>query len=85
MADGLVDERAVAGEAPGEQAAEAGYVPLNVWADTMPEPVPSIADGHPVELGAPQVLRPKWWDRLLGTVLGKAVSALNEDRDRIQP
>ena len=51
----------------------------------MPEPVPSIADGHPVELGAPQVLRPKWWDRVLGSVLGKAVSALNEDRDRIQP
>ena len=49
----------------------------------MPEPVPSIADGHPVELGAPQVLRPKWWDRVLGKVLGKAVASINSDSDRM--
>ena len=80
------DAGTVASEAAGQPAPEAGDVqPVEVFADTMPEPVPSIADGHPVELGAPQVLRPKWIDRLLGTVLGKAVEVLNEDRDRICP
>ena len=59
--------------------------PVTVFADTMPAPVPSVADGHPVELGAPLPPRPRWWDRVLGAVLGKAVAAMNPDGDRMAP
>ena len=85
MADGLVDEGAVTSEAPGQPAPEVGDAPLSVFADTLPAPVPSVADGHPVDLDAPQAIRPKWIDRVLGKVLGKAVSAINHDSDRVQP
>jgi hypothetical protein len=86
MADTDGDERPTPGAATGEPAPEAGDVhPVAVFADTMPAPVPSIADGHPVELGVPQEPRPRLIDRVLGAVLGKAVSAMNCGRDRVFP
>jgi len=83
MVDNDGDARAGVGEATGEQSSPADIAPVAVFADTMPAPVPSVSDGHPVELGAPQVLRPKWYDLILANVLTKAVSALHPDGDRI--
>ena len=86
MAHDDVDDRAETGEAAGEPAPPAGDVaPIEVFADTMPAQVPSVADGHPVDLEAPRPIRPKWIDRVLGAVLGKAVSAITPDSDRVGP
>ena len=86
MAHDDVDDRAETGEAAGEPAPPAGDVPpVEVFADTMPAPVPSVADGHPVDLDAPRPIRPKWIDRVLGKVLGKAVDGLNPDGGRMLP
>ena len=75
-----------ASEAASESPPPAGDVPpVEVFADTMPAPVPSVADGHPVDLDAPRPIRPKWIDRVLGAVLGKAVSAITPDSDRVGP
>ena len=84
MDQGHDNQAAAAGEAPSEQAPQAGDVPVAVFADTLPAPVPSVSDdGHPVELGAPQAIRPKWIDRVLGKVLGKAVASINPGSDRM--
>ena len=83
MADDDGDTRTGIGEAAGEQAREADAAPIAVFADTMPAPVPSVSDGHPVELGAPRAVHPRWYDLILGNVLAKAVSALHPDGDRI--
>ena len=86
MADGLGDDRAAAGEEAGEPTLAPGdEQPLTVFADTLPAPVPSIDDGHPIDLDAPKALRPGWVDRVLGTVLGKAVAAMNPNGDRMAP
>ena len=86
MAHDDVDDRAETGEAAVEPAPPAGDVPpVEVFADTMPAPVPSVADGHPVDLDAPRPIRPKWIDRVLGKVLGKAVDGLNPDGGRMLP
>ena len=85
MVDDVDDAGAEAGEAAGQPTDDAGDAPLVVWADTMPAPVPSVDDGHPVELGAPRAIRPKWYDLLLGNLLCKAVSVLNADGGRMVP